>query len=294
MMLSSLGRTVLRNGAKPANSRGMATAQQLKLRVRSVKNTRKITSAMKMVAACKLRGAQEWLESNRDFQDNLDKVFPPSNDAVVGEKPLYIGISADKGLCGAINSSISRAVRDSITSHGEAGENGSIIMVGEKAKQGLERRFGHQFVVTTAEIGGLQIPSFKQVGVLADYWLNTEHDKAYIFYQYFRSMIAYDTRVADFQSIEALGGASAFQDYEMEGDTDILQNLSEFRASIKLYYFLSENEASMLSARMSAMDNSTKNAGEMIEKLELVMNRTRQAKITTELTEIISGAAAVE
>lgn len=269
----------------------MATAQQLKLRIRSVRNTKKITSAMKMVAVCKMRAAQEQLQAARDFGAGVDK-FAVDSSSIKPTKPLYIAVAADKGLCGAINSSVVRGLRDKIIADGEeAQKDGSIFVVGEKAKQGLERMFKNMIRTTVAEPGGLVPPTFKQVGILADYWLAIDHDYSFLYYQKFKNMIAYDTTEAVFSNDSS---PEAFQEYEMEGDPDILQNLTEFRAAVKLYHFLAENQASMLSARISAMDNSSKNAGEMIEKLELVMNRTRQAKITTELTEIISGAAALE
>lgn len=272
----------------------MATVQQLTLRIRSIKNTRKITSAQKMVAQCKLKAVQEQLEAARDFQAAIDKAMPKVGDDAVSEKPLYVGVSADKGLCGGINSSIVRAMRDDMNAD-ETMANGSIYMVGEKAKQGLERMFSDKFRVTVSEAGGLSPPTFNQMGVLADYWLNIPHDKATVYFQYFRSMIAYDTTRVDFWSWDFLSkDLSGFSEFEMEGDPDILQNLSEFGAAVKLYYFLAENKASELSAKVQAMDNSTKNAGEIMDKLEIIKNRTRQAKITTELTEIISGAAAVE
>jgi F-type H+-transporting ATPase subunit gamma len=271
----------------------MATVQQLTLRIRSIKNTKKITSAMKMVAACKLKGAQDQLEAARNYQASVDAAMPKL-DGQVPEKPLYVAITADKGLCGAINSSIVRQVRNDILDEGLESDS-KIFLIGEKGKQGLERQFGHLFTTAIAEPGGQNPPTFKQCGVLADHWLNVEHDRASVYFQYFKSMIAYDTTRVDFWSFEHLSkDLTSFVDFEMEGDTDILRNLSEFGASVKLYYFLAENMASTLSARMNAMENSSKNAGDMIDKLELQKNRTRQAKITTELTEIISGAAAVE
>jgi len=287
MLTKACRQTPLLKGA-----RGMATVQQLTLRIRSIKNTKKITSAMKMVAACKLKTAQEQLEAARDFQGSIGRAMPKV-EGVTPETPLYVGISADKGLCGAINSSIVRAMRDDMVEH--ENENASIFMVGEKAKQGLERQFGSQFTTSVAEVGGLSPPTFKQVGILADYWGNTPHDCAHVYYQRFRSMIAYDTTKTDFWSYDYLSkDLGSFSEYETEGDPDILQNMFEFGAACKLYGFMAENNASTLSARMTAMESSTKNAGEMIDKLELIKNRTRQAKITTELTEIISGAAAVE
>lgn len=251
----------------------------------------KITAAMKMVAVCKLRAAQLHLDAARDFAGGLGKVGSVNLKDLKFEKPLYIGVAADKGLCGAINSSIVRSVRDLIDKHGDAAKTGNILCIGEKSKQGLERRFSGMFKTTLAEAGGTLNPTFRQVSILADYWMKIDFDVTFLYFQKFKSMIAYNTTQEIFLKDYS---ADKFADFEMEGDPDIIQNFMEFRAAVKLYYFMAENQASTLSSRMNAMDNSSKNAGEMIDRLQLLMNRTRQAKITTELTEIISGAAAVQ
>lgn len=297
-----LSRAANRLSAKQAapladGARGMATAQQLRARIKSVKNLVKITGAKKTVATVKLRRAREALDKAREFTGSLEAVWPEINLTEV-KKPLYIGVSADKGLCGGINSSIARAVRDVIIADGEVGKSGSIFMVGEKAKASLERSNGKQFHTTVSEPGGSAMPTFKQVGILADLWAGIEHDRTTLYYQYFRSVIAYDTTKVYFWSWDAInsqeGGLAAFDDFEQEGGSDLLQNLSEFRLATNMYLYLFENEASMLSATMQAMENSSKNAGEMLEDLTLLLNRNRQAKITTELTEIVSGSAALE
>lgn len=280
-----------------SGARGMATAQQLRARVKSVKNLVKITSAKKTVATVKLRRAREALDKARDFTGALEGVWPKI-DLGEPKEPLYIGISADKGLCGGINSSISRALRDCIIDDGELGKAGKIFMVGEKSKLSLERTNGKQYVTTVSEAGGQMMPTFKQVAILADIWAKIPSDRTTVFYQKFRSVIAYDTTKEFFWSWDAIekaeGGLDSFYDFEQEGGADILQNLCEFRLSTNLYLYLFEQEASMLSATMQAMENSSKNAKEMVESLTLLLNRNRQAKITTELTEIVSGAAALE
>jgi len=273
-------------------ARGFATAQQLKLRVRSVQNIKKITSAMKMVAACKLRKSQDTLARARSFS-KINEFWPECNVETPG-KYLTVAISGDKGLCGGVNSSIVRAARDHVYKYPE-GSDASLICYGEKAKQGLERLFPDQMLATSAEHGRLTPLEFNQTLEIADSMTKSGYDKMSIFFQLFRSMISYDTTMHNFagweQTKDNLGW---FADYEMEGDSDCLQNLWEFRHAVGLHHYFAENDTSTLSARMSAMDNSSKNAGEMIDKLQIIINRTRQSKITTELTEIISGAAAVE
>lgn len=278
--------------AMAQGARGFATAQQLKLRVRSVANIKKITSAMKMVAACKLRKSQEALERARAFSKIND--FWPECNVEAPSKYLTVAISGDKGLCGGVNSSVVRAARDHIYTYPE-GADASLIVYGEKAKQGLERLFADQLKATSAEHGRLTPLEFNQTLEIADHMTNSGYDKMAIFFQYFRSMIAYDTTTHHFAGWNQIkDDMSWFNDYEMEGDSDCLQNLWEFRHAVGLHYYFAENDTSTLSSRMAAMDNSSKNAGEMIDKLTIILNRTRQAKITTELTEIISGAAAVE
>lgn len=275
----------------------MATAQQLRSRIKSVKNLVKITSAKKTVATVKLRRSRVALDKARDFTGALEGVWPKV-DLGEPKEALYIGISADKGLCGGINSSIARATRDCILNDGDIGKEGKIFMIGEKAKQSLERSNVKQFVTTVSEPGGPAMATFKQVGILADIWAGIPHDRATLYYQNFRSVIAYDTTKVFFWSWSAIekaeGGLDSFYDFEQEGGADILQNLCEFRLATNLYLYLFETEASMLSATMQAMENSSKNAKEMMESLTLLLNRSRQAKITTELTEIVSGAAALE
>lgn len=278
-------------------ARGMATAQALRERVSAVKNIKKITTAMKMVAVCKLRVAQENLDKARDFQHSIAAVeFKPADDTVATPSQCWIGISSDRGLCGAINSSITRGMRDQINAAKENGtvEDLKIMMIGEKAKQGIERLFPEALTTTISETAKFKPCTFKQCGLITDFWTEIGCDKTTVMYQTFKSMIAYDTTSDVYYNYDFIKDdlVSEFAGYEMEGDTDILQNLSEFRSSVRLFHYFAENETSTLSARMTAMDNSSKNATDMIDALNLQLNRTRQAKITTELSEIISGAEA--
>jgi len=267
--------------------RGMVTEKQLKMRIASVTSIEKITGAMKMVAAVKLRGSQMRLDVAREFAKDIEDVWK-----VESEEPedLVVAISSDKGLCGGVNSAIQRMVRDDVMD----GEQ-QIILYGEKARPGLERLFADRFLLTLSDLGNNREVSFRNVGVLVDFWLSQKWNKSFLYYNYFKSMISYVTSKEEFASYEkSTEDMSNFYPYEIEGDIEVLENLYEFRVGVSFYHYLCENDTSTLSSRMNAMDNSSKNAGEMIESLTMQMNRARQAKITTELIEIISGAAAVE
>jgi len=289
-MLSRVAKSIPSNVLAPAfviPTRGMVTEKQLKMRIASVTSIEKITGAMKMVAAVKLRGSQTRLEVAREFAQDIEKVWDVKNEDT---EDLVVAISSDKGLCGAVNSSIQRLVRDDI-----AGGEQKIMLLGEKARPGLERLYADRFILTISDLGNNRPVSFRNTAVFADYWLAQEWNKSHLYYNYFKSMISYVTSKVPFVSFEkSQEDMSNFYAYEIEGDIEVLQNLYDFRVNCALFHYLCENDTSTLSSRMNAMDNSSKNAGEMIETLTMKMNRARQAKITTELIEIISGASAVD
>lgn len=285
---------VARQHAQPA--RGMATAQALRNRVKSIKNLRKLTVAMKMVAVCKLRVAQENLANARSFQRSLDTTWknPVTEPAI--KSHMWVGLSSDKGLCGGINSTIVRSIRDGINKDRATNSEKTrmIVLYGEKCRQGLERMFVQYFRATLSETSKFRPNTFTQCGELADFWLAQNPDKTTLFFQKFKSMIAYETTEETFYSYDLLKDnvPTDYAGNEIEGDAEMLRNLYEFRVSVKLFHYFAENETSTLSARMLAMDNSSKNAKELIESLTLLLNRNRQAKITNEIAEICGGAAA--
>jgi ATP synthase F1 gamma subunit len=186
-------------------------------------------------------------------------------------------------------------VRDHCNGAKEKGlEDARIIILGERGRGGLERLFKQHFVLSVTDYE--KVRNFRQCAELADYFLANTADKTSIFYQKFNSMISYSTLEYvnwNFESMKDEVGNN-FAEYEMEGDADILQNLYEFKSAVKMFHFFAELDTSTLSARMQAMDSASTNAGELIDALTLKLNRTRQAKITTELSEIISGAAAAD
>jgi len=274
----------------------MATAQALRQRIQAIKNIKKITTAMKVVATVKLRGAQETLAVSRFFQQSLQSLIKPPAKLGTVKKQLFIGMSSDRGLCGGVNSSISRAVRDAILEVPANVEKG-IVLFGDKCRQGLNTQFNHLFQTTLSDCDKARAVTFYQCGELADHWLKHKADKSVFFFQRFKSMIAYVTTKDEFYSYDFLKEAGIENDlalYEREGPDDLLQNLMEFRCAVKLYHYFAESTASTLSARVQAMGNSSTNANDMIASLTLNLNRTRQARITTELSEIVGGAAAVD
>jgi len=290
-----LSRGVLRRAPSSQPVRGMASAQQLRQRIQAVKNIKKITTAMKMVATCKLRNAQDALTVARFFQASLHQTWKapakPQN-----KSQLWVGITADRGLCGAINSSIMRAIRDNINAEAknpEIQERG-LMLYGEKGRQLLNTLFGHLFRGAFSDCDAKS--TFRQCGELADYWLARNAQKSVVYFQRFKSMISYETTIDTFYSYDSIKDTiqQEYAEYEMEGPSDVMRNFGEFLCAVKLMHYLAENNASTLSARMQAMSNSSTNAAEMIDTLTLFLNRSRQAKITTERSEIVGGAAAVD
>jgi len=287
----------------------MATEKQLKTRMKAVNNIKKITRAMKMVAAAKLRRSQEALEVARAFAKSMNEMMPDvdtkkaaATEAKTEEKKLanraLIGITSDRGLCGAVNSVVIRDIKGRLNtmSDAEKANPPSVVLYGEKGRIGLERGFGNYFAFAIAEQGKMKRNTFKQSLAMANLLTEYKFDDSLLIYNYFKSLLSYETRAVPWPSLETMVNASQNQliEYEIEGDNDFWENFYDFRAAVRLYHFFAETETSELSSRMNAMGGSAKNAGEMLDALRLQYNRTRQARITTELIEIISGAVALE
>jgi len=264
----------------------------LKIRIKTVANVGKITSTMKMVAAAKLRGAQRSLDVARIYQQDCVDVWPDVEPVADPENQLFVAICSDGGLCGAVNSTIVRAIKRDTE---ELKSDYQILLYGNKAFQGLERGYVEKFTHLLTDSGKLKNLTFRQVCAMAEPMFELNYTQAKMYYQYFRSMISYDTSSAWFFPYEtALGDGKFLSAYEIEGGVDCLENFYQFRTANRMFHFMCESNTSMLSSRMTAMENSSKNAGEMLDALTLQLNRSRQARITTELIEIISGAAAAE
>ena len=292
----------------------MPSLKDLKIRINSVKSTQKITSAMKMVAAAKLRRAQENAEAARPYAERMERMLGSLAGSMAGREgapPLLAGngrdqvhlivvMTSDKGLCGGFNSSIVRAARRKIRELREQGKEVKIFTVGRKGRDQLRRDLGALIIGHLEDVGRprLNFAVAAKLGErLAASFAAGEFDVCHIVYNKFKSAM---TQIVTFQQLIPFalpaGGTAPVSDvvYDYEPDeTEILESLLPRNIGVQVYRALLENEASEQGARMTAMDSATRNAGEMINKLTIFYNRSRQAYITKELIEIISGAEAL-
>lgn len=291
----------------------MASLKDLRSRIASVKQTQKITSAMKLVAASKLRRAQEQAEASRPFAERMTAMLANLGASVAGmegappllagtgkdEVHLLVVATADRGLCGGFNSSIARGARDRIRQLREAGKEVKVLCVGRKGRDILRRDFGGLILDTFEGIGRRRIEYAEAVQIaqrVAQMYEAGEFDVCTIVFNRFRSAIS---QILTFQQLIPVEPAEVERAevgpvYEFEPDEQvILEELLPRNLAVQIYRALVENGASEQGARMTAMDNATRNAGDMIDRLTLLYNRTRQAQITRELIEIVSGAEAL-
>ncbi|MBE9556773.1 MAG: F0F1 ATP synthase subunit gamma [Proteobacteria bacterium] len=295
----------------------MPTLKDLKTRIASVKSTRKITSAMKMVAAAKLRRAQEHAEAARPYAERMDRMLGALAAAAAGrpgapamlagtgkdDVHLLIVATADRGLCGGFNSSIVRASRARIRDLRDAGKTVKILCVGKKGHDQMRREYDSIIIDVVTDIGKPSL-TFADAGDVADkvtrMYEAGEFDICTIIYNRFQSamtQIVTPQQLIPFAPPEAAGGeeaadANALYEYEPE-ESVILDALLPRNVSVQIYRALLENAASEQGARMTAMESASRNAGDMIDSLSIQYNRARQAAITSELIEIISGAEAL-
>ncbi|OSP56473.1 F0F1 ATP synthase subunit gamma [Pseudoruegeria sp. SK021] len=289
----------------------MPNLKDLKNRIASVKNTRKITKAMQMVAAAKLRRAQESAEAARPYTEKFNDVMN-GLAASVGDSPtapkllagtgsdqvhLLVVMTAERGLCGGFNSSIARLARLQIRSLKAQGKTVKILTVGKKGREALKRDFA-DLMVAHVDLSAVKRVGYEDAKSIAAEILKRfsdgEFDVCSLLYSKFESVIS---QVPSAQQIipASIGEAvevSTLYDYE-PSEEGILVDLLPRGVATQVYAALLENGASEQGARMSAMDNATRNAGDMIDKLTIQYNRSRQAVITNELIEIISGAEAL-
>ena len=295
----------------------MPSLKSLRVRINSVKSTQKITKAMKMVAASKLRRAQEAAEAARPYAERMASIMASLSAAQTGSDTaprlmigtgqdqvhLLIVATAERGLCGAFNSSIVKLARRKIDELTAQGKTVKILCVGKKGRDQLRRDHASK-IADTVDLSKSKKIGFAEAQEIADRVLAMfeagEFDVAHIFYNNFKSVISQIPTAQQLIPAMVAGDvANAGPDlkgaiYEFEPDEEtILDQLLQRNLSMQVYRALLENAASEQGARMSAMDNATRNAGEMIKKLTTVYNRSRQAQITKELIEIISGAEAV-
>jgi len=265
--------------------------------MKSVENIKKITSAMKMVAASKMRTAKTRTEQSRGMVKPLVR-FLGDMPATAAEKNVTIPVSTDRGLCGGINSNLTKYTRGVQQSMTGDGKDFALVVLGEKCKIQLLRDQKDRFKMTIADVTKSP-PTFAQIAQISDDILKVDFDAARIIYNRFVSALSFRPTVATILSPDTLEKnldvGSTLDQYEVEGPdrSEMLLDLCEFNFATILYNAICENNCSEHASRMAAMESSTKNAKEMLDSLTLLYNRSRQATITKELIEIISGASAL-
>ena len=288
----------------------MASLKDMRVRIAATKATQKITKAMQMVAASKLRRAAIAAEAARPYAERMGSVLGSIASAVAGSDSapkllagtgkdqvhLLVVCTAERGLCGPFNSSIVRLARDHANRLMNEGKEVKILCVGRKGYEQLRRLFAKQ-IIETIELRGVKQIGFEQANMIANKVIalfdQGQFDVCTLFFSRFKSVIAQiPTAQQIIPPVFEKAETSASYEYEPE-EEEILAELLPRNLSVQVFRALLENAASEQGARMSAMDNATRNAGEMIRKQTLTYNRTRQAMITKELIEIISGAEAL-
>nr|AFK46719.1 unknown [Lotus japonicus] len=279
------------------------STQIVRNRMKSVKNIQKITEAMKMVAASKLRAVQTRAENSRGLWQPFTVLLGDATSVDV-KKNVIVTVSSDKGLCGGINSTSVKISRALSKLNAGPDKETKYVILGEKAKAQLIRDSKQDILLSLTELQKNPL-NYTQVSVLVDDILkNVEFDALRIVFNKFHSVVQFYPTVSTVLSPEIVeretesgGMLGELDSYEIEGGdskSEILQNPPEFQFSCVMFNAVLENACSEQGTRMSAMDSSSRNAGDMLDRLTLTYNRTRQASITTELIEIISGASALE
>ena len=291
----------------------MPNLKDLKNRIESVKNTRKITKAMQMVAAAKLRRAQDAAEASRPYSERFNSVLASlaasagSSEGAplllrgTGKQDVHmlVVMTAERGLCGGFNSSLAKLARSHAAERKEKGKQVKIITVGKKGRDAIKRDLGEYFIehVDLSEFKSIKYVNAQSIAkALLSRFDDNEYDVATIFYSKFVNVV---TQIPTVQQIipatfddQSSASDKTIYDYEPDEET-ILADLLPRGVATQIFSALLENGASEQGARMSAMDNATRNAGDMIDNLTIEFNRSRQAVITNELIETISGAEAL-
>ncbi|OJD27254.1 ATP synthase F1, gamma subunit [Blastomyces percursus] len=284
------GSAILARNAAPANSANFATLREIEGRLKSIKNIEKITKTMKIVASTRLNKAQRAMTDSRAYGQTSNAVFENAETKPLEDKKtLFVVASSDKGLCGGIHSGLSKATRRMVLDQ----PNADIVVLGDKAKGQLARTNEKDMVLSFANVGK-DIPTFAEAQAIADQisQLPTDYASVKIIYNKFVNAQTYEPVVVEAYSEEAITQSPNISAFEI--DDEALANLREYALANSLFWALAEGHACEISARRNAMDNASKNAGDMIQRFQILYNRQRQAAITGELVEIITGATASE
>eukprot|EP00121_Abeoforma_whisleri_P002223 Awhi_evm1s1991 len=271
--------------------RNMANLKEIAMRLKSIQSIQKITKSMKMVSAAKFSRAEREMKAGRAFASSVTALSQQNNLVVTNDDnkgKLIVAMSSDRGLCGGIHSSISKYLRPVLDGDSES----KIVIVGDKVRGQLARKYADRFQFVVTEYGK-KPPTFVEASSISTKILATPFTVGNVVYNRFVSAISYEATDAPIFSSASLASNEKLIGYQSGDEDGTYDAYQEFHLATSIYGAMIESAASEQSARMNAMENATKNAGEMIDKLALLYNRTRQAVITNELIEIISGAAAV-
>jgi len=286
-------------GGVELQARQAASMKAVKARMRSVENIKKITKAMKMVAAAKLKHDQRRMESGLPFVQPVQELFERLPREDKAGPVTYLGVTSDKGLCGGVNTSVAKASRLGMLDEEAKGNAAKFMCIGQKGTAALKRLMGDRFSVSFEE--AVKVPwSFCTASLIAERVLKSQPQRLKVVSNRYKSLVSYDTTAMhcvtlhEAQNMDKGEWSKAMDVYSFEPSIyEVWADLHEFYYGSVIFGAYLEGATSEQSARMTAMDNASKNATEMLDKLSLIYNRARQAKITTELCEIISGAAAV-
>ncbi|KAI8469133.1 MAG: F1F0 ATP synthase gamma subunit [Monoraphidium minutum] len=276
-----------------------ASSQAVKQRIRAIKNIGKITKAMKMVAASKMRNAQVAVENSRGIVNPFVRLFG-DHPAITPPKQVAVAVTSDKGLCGGLNSNITKFTKVLLAMQPTESKQ-TLVSIGDKGRSQLTRAAPDKLTTIWQDTYKVRT-TFSQASVIAEEVLASEPDAVKVLFNKFHSAISFKPTLATVLSSSGIeqqmsgeqGSKLDVYDLEVAAEReDVLKDLAEFQLAATLYNAMLENNCSEHASRMSAMENSTKSAGEMLESLTLKYNRDRQASITTSLVEIISGAAAL-
>ncbi|KAI1726546.1 ATP synthase domain-containing protein [Ditylenchus destructor] len=279
--------------------RGYATLKDISIRLKSVKNIQKITKSMKMVAAAKyakaereLKGARAYGEGAQTFFDNIEIGASDEELEKASSKRLLVLITSDRGLCGAVHTSIAKEAKNIILNKAPGVEY-KVVCIGDKSKAIIQRLYAPNILFSANDIGKAP-PTFEDASIAAVQIMKCgyDFDEGSIIYNRFKTVVSYETKKMPIVLLENVKNNEKLATYDSVDD-EVLQSYMEYSLAQLIYYAMKESSTSEQSSRMTAMDGASKNAGEMIDKLTLQFNRTRQAVITRELIEIISGAACV-
>jgi len=295
---SGLNLNVL-GGADVQQARGAASLKTLKARMRSFENMRKITKSMKMVAAAKLKHDERRMMAAMPFIRPVQDLFERLPREDKGGAITYFGVTSDKGLCGGVNNAVAKLVRNGLLEEEGKGNTCKFMGVGGKGIAALKRLYGDRFTYTFEECAKLPW-SFAAASIVAEQIVATNPNRLKVCYNKFKSLVSYETTAAstltihEAQTMDRAEWSKAMDVYSFEPSIyEVWDDLHEFYYASVIHGSFLESIVSEQSSRMGAMENATKNASEMLDKVALQYNRARQAKITTELCEIISGASAV-